>query len=89
MLNSKKKFYKSVYYKNKLSSMLMTKKLAQFEINKELTQQNYNPKKFEPKRIKVKYKPIHQEHKFDSSSMGINEIIKKRNLPLITRVFYR
>ena len=84
MLNSKKKFYKSVYYKNKLSSMLMTKKLAQFEINKELTQQNYNPKKFEPKRIKVKYKPIHQEHKFDSSSMGINEIIKKRNLPLIT-----
>ena len=81
MSNSKKNFSKSSYYNSKL---LMTKKLAKFEINKEHTQQNYNAKKFEPKRIKIIYKPIHKENKFDTSSMGINEIVKKKNLPLIT-----
>ena len=62
----------------------MTKKLTNFEINKEHTQQNYNIKKFEPKRIKIIYRPLHKENKFNSSSMGINEIVKKKNLPLIT-----
>ena len=81
MLNSKKNFSKSSYYNSKL---LMTKKLAKIEINKEYTQQNYNSKKFEPKRIKIIYKPLHKENKFDTSSMGINEIVKKKNLPLIT-----
>ena len=81
MLNSKKNFSKSSYYNNKL---LMTKKLTNFEINKEHTQQNYNIKKFEPKRIKIIYRPLHKENKFNSSSMGINEIVKKKNLPLIT-----
>ena len=81
MLNSKKNFSKSSYYNSKL---LMTKKLTNFEINKEHTQQNYNIKKFEPKRIKIIYRPLHKENKFNSSSMGINEIVKKKNLPLIT-----
>ena len=81
MLNSKKNFSKSSYYNSKL---LMTKKLAKIEINKEYTQQNYNSKKFEPKRIKIIYRPLHKENKFNSSSMGINEIVKKKNLPLIT-----
>ena len=81
MLNSKKNFSKSSYYNSKL---LMTKKLTDFEINKEHTQQNYNIKKFEPKRIKIIYRPLHKENKFNSSSMGINEIVKKKNLPLIT-----
>ena len=81
MLNSKKNFSKSLYYNSKL---LMTKKLTNFEINKEHTQQNYNIKKFEPKRIKIIYRPLHKENKFNSSSMGINEIVKKKNLPLIT-----
>ena len=81
MLNSKKNFSKSSYYNSKL---LMTKKLTNFEINKEYTQQNYNIKKFEPKRIKIIYRPLHKENKFNSSSMGINEIVKKKNLPLIT-----
>ena len=81
MLNSKKNFFKSSYYNSKL---LMTKKLTNFEINKEHTQQNYNIKKFEPKRIKIIYRPLHKENKFNSSSMGINEIVKKKNLPLIT-----
>ena len=81
MLNSKKNFSKSSYYNSKL---LTTKKLTNFEINKEHTQQNYNIKKFEPKRIKIIYRPLHKENKFNSSSMGINEIVKKKNLPLIT-----
>ena len=81
MLNSKKNFSKSSYYNSKL---LMTKKLTNFEINKEHTQQNYNIKKFEPKSIKIIYRPLHKENKFNSSSMGINEIVKKKNLPLIT-----
>ena len=81
MLNSKKNFSKISYYNSKL---LMTKKLTNFEINKEHTQQNYNIKKFEPKRIKIIYRPLHKENKFNSSSMGINEIVKKKNLPLIT-----
>ena len=81
MINSKKNFSKSSYYNSKL---LMTKKLTNFEINKEHTQQNYNIKKFEPKRIKIIYRPLHKENKFNSSSMGINEIVKKKNLPLIT-----
>ena len=81
MLNSKKNFSKSSYYNSKL---LMAKKLTNFEINKEHTQQNYNIKKFEPKRIKIIYRPLHKENKFNSSSMGINEIVKKKNLPLIT-----
>ena len=84
MLNSKKKFSKSSYYNCKLSSMLMTKKIDKFEINKGNTLQNYNANKFEPKRIKIIYKPIHKENKFNASSMGINEIVKKKNLPLIT-----
>ena len=81
MLNSKKNFFFFLYYNSKL---LMTKKLTNFEINKEHTQQNYNIKKFEPKRIKIIYRPLHKENKFNSSSMGINEIVKKKNLPLIT-----
>ena len=84
MLNSKKNLTKSLHFNNELSMLSMTKNLKKFGLTKLHTQQNYNPKKFEPKRIKVLYRPLHQEHKFDSTSMGINEIVKKQNLPLIT-----
>ena len=54
------------------------------ENKKDNTEQNYFPKKLKLKRLKVLYRPLHPETKFDSSSMGINEIVKKNNLPLIT-----
>ena len=52
------------------------------ENKKENTHQNYRSKNIKLKRIKVLYKPIH--HEYNSSFMGINEMLKKDNLPLIT-----
>ena len=53
------------------------------EDSKELTEKSYQKKKFEIKKIKILYRPLHPKKRFNSSSMGINEIIKKENLPLI------
>ena len=72
------------YSPSKTSSMPMLKRLKKTENKKGQTFQNYFPKKYEQKNIKILYKPLHPKYKFDTSSMGINEMIKKNNLPLIT-----
>lgn len=72
------------YSPSKTSSMPLLKRLRKTENKKDQTFQNYFPKKYEQKNIKILYKPLHPKYKYDTSSMGINEMIKKDNLPLIT-----
>ena len=43
-----------------------------------------SPKQDEIQRIRVIYKPINPENKFSSSTFGINEMMKKDNISLIT-----
>ena len=45
---------------------------------------NKSPKQDEIQRIRVIYKPINPENKFSSSTFGINEMMKKDNISLIT-----
>ena len=45
---------------------------------------NKSPKQGEIQRIRVIYKPINPENKFSSSTFGINEMMKKDNISLIT-----
>ena len=53
---------------------------------KELLYPNFNksPKQVEIQRIRVIYKPINPQNKFSSSTFGINEMMKKDNISLIT-----
>ena len=43
-----------------------------------------HPKRFEIQKIKVLYKPLNPKNKFHSCSIGINEMVKKGNISLIT-----
>ena len=56
------------------------------ESTKDLLDQshNFSPKPVEIQRIRVIYKPINPQNKFNSSSFGINEMMKKDNISLIT-----
>ena len=56
------------------------------ESTKDLLEQshNFSPKRVEIQRIRVIYKPINPQNKFNSSSFGINEMMKKDNISLIT-----
>ena len=51
---------------------------------KELLYPNKSPKQVEIQRIRVIYKPINPQNKFSSSTFGINEMMKKDNISLIT-----
>ena len=76
----------SSYFINthKMIKIPKIRKLIKLEDKKESTIQNKPKKKIFLKKIKVLYRPIHPSNRFNSSSMGINEILKKDNLPLIT-----
>ena len=75
----------SYYFKtHKMIKIPRIKKLIKVENKKENTIQNENKKKIFLKKIKIVYRPIHPLNQFNSSKMGINEILKKDNLPLIT-----
>ena len=85
MLNKKLPISKSqILNKSKLVQIPKIKNMIKIENKKDNTEQNYYPKKIKLKRIKLIYRLIHPENRFSSSSMGINEMLKKDNLPLIT-----
>jgi len=55
------------------------------EASKESTEQTpSHPKRFEIQKIKVLYRPLNPQSKFHSSSLGINELVKKDYASLIT-----
>jgi len=55
------------------------------ESSKDSTEQTpSHPKRFEIQKIKVLYRPLNPQSKFHSSSLGINEIVKKDYASLIT-----
>ena len=48
------------------------------------TNLHIRPKNYEIQNIKVYYRPIHPTSKFNSSSICINEMVKKDNVSLVT-----
>ena len=74
----------SGFNKSKIIQIPKIEKIAKLENKKDNTEYNYYPKKIKLKKIKVIYRPIHPENRYNSSLMGIDEILKKDNLPFIT-----
>ena len=69
---------------SKTTGIPTVKKLVKINDQKHITGQNFIKKKIKIKPIKVMYKPLHPEHRFNSSSININDMMKKNNLPYIT-----
>ena len=69
---------------SKTTGIPTIKKLVKINDQKHITGQNFIKKKIKIKPIKVMYKPLHPEHRFNSSSININDMMKKNNLPYIT-----
>ena len=69
---------------SKTTGIPTVKKLVKINDQKHITGQNFIKKKIKIKPIKVMYKPLHPEHRFNSSSIDINDMMKKNNLPYIT-----
>ena len=69
---------------SKTTGIPTIKKLVKINDQKHITGQNFIKKKIKIKPIKVMYKPLHPEHRFNSSSIDINDMMKKNNLPYIT-----
>ena len=69
---------------SKTTGIPTVKKLVKINEQKHITGQNFIKKKIKIKPIKVMYKPLHPEHRFNSSSININDMMKKNNLPYIT-----
>ena len=69
---------------SKTTGIPTVKKLVKINDQKHTTGQNFIKKKIKIKPIKVMYKPLHPEHRFNSSSININDMMKKNNLPYIT-----
>ena len=69
---------------SKTTGIPSVKKLVKINDQKHITGQNFIKKKIKIKPIKVMYKPLHPEHRFNSSSININDMMKKNNLPYIT-----
>ena len=69
---------------SKTTGISTVKKLVKINDQKHITGQNFIKKKIKIKPIKVMYKPLHPEHRFNSSSININDMMKKNNLPYIT-----
>ena len=75
----------SFHLKSSITTGIPTvKKLVKINDQKHITGQNFIKKKIKIKPIKVMYKPLHPEHRFNSSSININDMMKKNNLPYIT-----
>ena len=74
----------SGFNKSKIIQIPKIEKIAKLENKKDNTEYNYYPKKIKLKKIKVIYRPIHPENRYNSSTIGIDEILKKDNLPFIT-----
>ena len=69
---------------SKTTGIPTVKKLVKINDQKHITGQNFIKKKIKIKPLKVMYKPLHPEHRFNSSSININDMMKKDNLPYIT-----
>ena len=75
----------SNFNKSKVIQIPKIENIRKLENKKDNTEQNYHhPKKIKLKKIRLIYRPIRPENRFNSSSMGIDEILKKDNIPLIT-----
>mgnify|MGYP002868435095 FL=1 len=76
----------------KVSRRPITRAIPKIKIRKEATKdssendinRHIRPKNYEFQNIKVYYRPIHPTFKFNSSSIDINEMVKKDNASLIT-----
>ena len=78
--------YSSYKISRKQNSNRIQKIKSKNDSAKELLYPNFNksPKQVEIQRIRVIYKPINPQNKFSSSTFGINEMMKKDNISLIT-----
>ena len=73
----------------KISRHQNLNKIQKIKLRKEYTKDTSDPIPKPPKlkeiqKIRLIYKPINPQNKFSSSSFGINEMMKKDNLSLIT-----
>ena len=66
------------FNKSKIIQIPKIEKIGKSENKKDNTEYNYHPKKIKLKKIKVVYRPIHPKNRYNSSSMGIDEIMKKK-----------
>ena len=65
---------------SKTTGISTVKKLVKINDQKHITGQKKNKKKIKIKPIKVMYKPLHPEHRFNSSSINILFCNKKKLL---------